>query len=94
MFSEKEQWSRGESDKLAQELNRSVADYKKDLAVAEATLKANEEAKKMNALEVETLKNELATMRKQVELSSFFNLFFGIFPKSFVGFELVTLHTN
>ena len=65
-FNEKEQQSKDERDRLASELAQSVAEYKRDLAIAEARLQDSEELKKMGGKEVEQLKAEVDSLRQQV----------------------------
>ncbi|XP_075261219.1 uncharacterized protein LOC142352947 [Convolutriloba macropyga] len=66
-FNEKEQQSKDERDRLASELAQSVAEYKRDLAIAEARLQDSEELKKMGGKEVEQLKAEVDSLRQQVD---------------------------
>ena len=48
------------------EMYQTSVDFKRDLALAEARLKANEDARRSNETEKEDLKNKLESLRQQV----------------------------
>ena len=48
------------------EMYQTSIDYKRDLALAEARIKANEDARRSNETEKEDLRNKLESLRQQV----------------------------